>query len=244
MHAVNFLMATLVQITRFMTTLDAMERQVAGRFHRVEGELAIAGKLTSKHIMGTHESTTGATILENGDPTTVWCSDSASIRNGAWVVRTDTGSVSHGRQHSDQYAYIPFRSKGGMNHCVMKIKQFVLVQRTNMGWRGDEARLAVGTLFDHLAVRHGAGLETQYNDDPTSGACCVPRALHATSSKLAKGSDMAVFLRQVHCSCVYIPGKDGCATFMTLSKMGIHGRRDLGITSSDFFGELDEICRR
>lgn len=123
----------MLQITRFMDALDDMELQLDRRVHRVHGELATARKLLRKHVMGTHCLKTGQTILEDVVPTTVWCSDSATIQSSAWVVRMAAGTETHAREHTDYYAYVPFRSSTGMNHCVLEIKQILLVQRASMG---------------------------------------------------------------------------------------------------------------
>lgn len=209
-----------------------MEAHHARRAHRVRGDLAIAGKLTRQCIMGTFIRATGRVEFPRGEPAEVLCSDTATIQAGAWVVRTSKASQSHGREHTDMYVYIPFRTANGLNHCILKIEQILLVRRKLMGWRGNEARIATGILWERLVVRRGAGLETEYNDDPSVGACCVPRALHLSRAHAHRGIRYAVFLRQIHCPCVYIPEEKVGETFMTLSKMGFHGRRDLMFTGT------------
>lgn len=216
----------LLQVTRFVEVLDSMEAKAARRAHKVEGQLALAGVLTRAHIKGIFNERDGSIQHVNRQKAEVYCSDSATIQSGAWVVRTDAGSRAHGRTHTDQYVYIPFRAGRSHNACVMKIDQVLLVKRSDMGWREGEARLAVGTMWDHLTIRRGAGLETSYNDNPALRACSVPRALWASQAHRAKGYPWAVFLRQVHCPVAFIPGDTG-DTFVTISKMGFHGRKDL-----------------
>lgn len=217
-------------MTKFVEALDNMND--ARQAHRVSGELAIAGVLTRTKMKGTFDGTTGETVYDNNEKPEVFSSDTATIQSGAWVVRTEAGCLSHKRQKTDKYVYIPFRAARGISHCVMKIDQLLLVRLKGMSWRGEEARIAVGTLWDRLAIREGAGLEVTYNDDPTRGACCVPRVLYLSAAKKAKGRRIAVYLRQVHCPCAFYPGPPG-ETFITVSKMGFHGRRDLLVTGSD-----------
>ena len=213
-----------------MEVLDEMMPQRASQCHQVQGPLAIAGRLTREHIKGTFNRGTGKIEHKDNEMATVWCSDSATIQSGAWIVRTHDGCHAHGREHTDQYVYVPFRSARGHNHCVMHIKQILLIRRKKMDWVNDEARVAVGTLWEHLPVRRGAGLETEYNDDPSTGACSVPRAMHLSPKQKGKGRSYCIFLRQIHCPCVFVPDKIFGDTFMTLSKMGYHGRRDLQVT--------------
>lgn len=153
-------------------------------------------------------------------------SDTATIHSGKFVVRTEKGSSACGRTHTDHFVYIPFRAGQRHNACVMQIDQLLLVKREGMQWRNDEARIAVGTLWDHLSIRRGIGLECGYNDDPAKGPCIVPRALLLTPSRRKKSYRTAVFIRQIYCPCVYIPDPDG-DTFVTISKMGYNGRKDL-----------------
>lgn len=229
-----------MQISTFVRVLDEMTAKAKRKAHAVRGPLAIAGSLTRKEIFGEFELGSGSYTNEDGETAEVSCSDSATIQSGAWVVRTVVGTKSHGRQKTDHYAYVPFRSARSMNHCVMRIDQILLVRRKNMGWRNNEARLAVGMLWDHLAVRSGTGLETSYNDDPTKGACCVPRALFLNERMKGKGTKTAIFLRQIHCPCVFVPGPPG-HTFIRLSKMKFHGRRDLMMCGSDAYeGDSDD----
>lgn len=217
-----------LQMTRFGRVLRLMnERAAAGRGHQVQGDLALAGKLTEKHILGWWNTGLGRREYPDGVRPIVQVSDTASIQSGAFVIRSVAGSTACLRTHPDQYVYIPFASARGHNACVMRIDQLVLVRRANMGWRNDEARLAVGTLWDHLAVRRGVGLESVYNDDPSRGACRVPRALWLSPLKKAKGYQVVVFIRQIHCPCVYIPDPIDGDIFLTITKMGYRGRKDL-----------------
>lgn len=216
----------LLQEVRFGRVLQQMEER-AGRAHRVNGDLAIAGKLTKDHITGRRVGAGHPVTYPDGIRPDVLVSDTATIQSGAYVIRTELGSVAYKRTHTDQYVYIPFRSGRTHNACVMCIEQLVLVKRVGMGWRNDEARIAVGTLWDHLSVRHGAGLESTFNDDPKQGACVIPRAMLLTPQRKEKGYKHAVFIRQIQCPCVYIPDSKGGDVFMTISKMGYRGRKDL-----------------
>lgn len=209
-----------------------MAAKVARQSHSVRGPLAIAGVLTEEHVKGEYNSILGRREWPQDTPAEVMCSDTATIQSGAWVVRTSAGTESHGREKTDNFVYVPYRSARSLNHCILEIKQILLVRRKGMEWRGDEARLAVGTLWDHLVVRDGAGLETAYNDDPASGACSVPRAVYLSEKRKSMGYPYALFLRQVHCPCVVVPGPPGM-TFITLSKMGYPGRRDLLHSGTD-----------
>lgn len=189
----------------------------------MQGPLAIAGVLTRKKILGTRDR---ITRMKRG-AAELFHNDTASIQSGAFSVRTERGSSAHGRTHTDHYVYIPFhKGRGGHNASVMKIDQIILVKQTNMGWPNDEARLAIGTLYENLKIETGAGMEEKYNDDSSTGACCVPRLLWATTSKLQAGYPWIVHLRQVNCPVAYIPGNSG-AYFITISKMGVHARKDL-----------------
>lgn len=212
----------------------------AVRSHRVQGELELAGILTPKEIQGERSAVTGKIVhTDVTNAPMVYHAHSATISHGAFVVRTDSGSSMHGQTHTDQYVYIPFRSGTTHNACVMKIEKIVLVCRENMGWPNNEARLAVGEIWDHLRIGNGAALETMFNDDPVYGSCCVPRVLLRTPSKRKAGYKYVVHLRQIHCPCVYIPDKAG-DMFITLSKMGFHGRTDMlfeaGVAEPDAVG--------
>lgn len=226
-------------MSRFAKCLTEMADR-AGRAHRVEGELEIAGKLKAEHIKGTKNRQKGGIDHEDDQKAEVQCSDSATIHRGAFVVRTAVGTKAYGRTHSDQYVYVPFRAGGAHNACVMRISQLLLVKRAGMGWPNDEARFAVGKMWDHLAVRKGVGLETHFNDDPALGACTIPRALFLAPKRRRMGYRIAVFLRQIHCPCVYIPDPAG-DTFMTVGKMGYHGRMDLQWESGSWL-PCDEDC--
>lgn len=216
---------TGLQVSKFVKVLNEMNER-ATRSHQVQGELAIAGVLTGSHITGTWNKGTGQVVHKDGHVATVQYSDSATIQSGAFVIRTEKGSSAYQRTHTDHFVYVPFRAGRRHNACVMQIDQLLLVKRKGMQWRNDEARIAVGTMWDHLTVRRGIGLETEFNDDPALGPCTVPRALLLTPSRRKKGYKMAIFIRQIHCPCVFIPDDDG-DTFMTISKMGYHGRKDL-----------------
>jgi len=149
-------------------------------------------------------------------------SDTATIQSGRAIVRTETGSTSHARTKTDFFVYVPFMKKNGQNPCVMHVTQLLLVKKAGMGWLDDEARIAVGTLYDDLRVGTGAGLETEYNDDPTAGACTVPRVLWGKVANMAKGYKWAIHLRQVNCPVVHLHGPTWQA-FITTHKMGFHG---------------------
>ena len=209
-----------LQYSKFLKTLDAMEAKMAGQAHRVQGDRAVAGFLRRQEIVGRR----GVHGIE--DAAEVFYSDSASIGLGAFVVRTIAGSNASGRTRCDQYAYVPFMSGRRHNPCVLEVDQIVLVRKPGMGWPNDEARLAVGCLYDHLQVRKGCGLEDKFNDDPARGACVVPRALFLSADRKKHGYKWAVHLNQVYCSCCVITGPSG-DTFVTSHKMGYHGRKDL-----------------
>ena len=138
---------------------------------------------------------------------------------------TDHGARGQGSPHADQYVYVPFSSSKGHNHCVMRIQHNFVIQLPGMGWPNDEARLAMGIMYDHLRVREGVGLESRYNDEPADGACVVPRMIFASKAKLKAGYTWGVFLRQVNCPVSHLIGSKG-STFITVSKMGMHGRLD------------------
>lgn len=199
----------------------------AGRSHQVVGELELAGVLRERHVRGNFHVPTGCVVWDGGIQATVMCSDSATIQSGAFVIRTALGSSADGRTHTDQFVYVPFRSRTKHNACIMEIKHLMLVHRQGMGWPNDEARLAVGTLWDNLSIREGAGLETAFNDDPTRGACSIPRALFMSPTRRKKGYNHIVHIRQIACPCVYIPDREKGDYFITISKMGFTGRRDL-----------------
>lgn len=219
----------LLQVTRFAEVLDSMAAKVERQAHQVEGPLAIAGKLSRSHVKGTRNERLGVMEYLNGIKAQVFFSDTATIQSGAWVVRTVAGSQAYGRTHVDHFAYVPFMSGRAQNPCVMKIDQILLIKRADMGWPGEEARVAVGTIWDHLTVAKGAGLETRYNDDPAKFACSVPRGLWCSKDRRGRGYPWAVHLRQIHCPVAYIPGDSG-DMFVTLSKMGFNGRKDLFYT--------------
>ena len=199
----------------------------ASRSHRVEGDLALAGLLGEAELRGTFNLGIGRYEPKGGISATVLCSESATIQWGAFNIRTVIGTSAKGRTKTDQYAYVPFMAGNRHNACVLEIKHIVLVRRADMGWPNGEARLAVGTLWDHLSIRRGAGLEDRFNDDPNAGACCVPRALWLSPRRRRLGYSHAVHLRQIHCPCVFIPDEVKGDYFITISKMGFNGRRDL-----------------
>lgn len=187
---------------------------------REEGPTALAGVLTPAHIRGTRR------LGKVEDAAEVLSSDSATVQNGRATVRTVAGSHSHCRTKTDHFVYIPYMKRGRQNPCVMKVDQLLLVKRPGMGWKDDEARIAVGTLYDKLSIGSGCGLEEDFNDEPAMGACTVPRVLHAKAAQLEQGYPWAVHLRQVHGPVVYLPGTTWSA-FVTFSKMGFHGRSEV-----------------
>lgn len=208
------------EVSHLVSALISMSNKVRNRGHQLHGPLAVAGVLTEEHITGYRE----AGLIK--DAAEVFYSDTASIQWGAFLIRTDKGCAAFGRTRTDQYAYIPFMAAHRQNPCVMKISQLLLVKRQGMGWPNGECRLAVGTLYDSLSIRKGAGLEAEYNDDPSREACVVPRALFASRRCLECGYLWAVHMRQINCPVAHIPGTSG-DTFLTLSKLGYHGRKDL-----------------
>lgn len=215
-----------MQLSKFLDTLDSMEAKMNRRAHGVMGDLAIAGVLKREDVVG-HRTAAGIT----GDAQ-VYYSDSASIGNGATVVRTVAGSSAYGRTRCDQYAYVPFAAAKRHNACVLVVDQIVLVHKDGMGWHRNQARLAVGVLYDHLTVRSGAGVEDTWNDDMSVGPHSAPRVLFLSAKKKKSGYRWAVFLSQVHCTCSIIPGPSG-DVFITSSKMGFHGRKDLCFDEDD-----------
>lgn len=202
-----------------METLDHMNAKVKAGQHKVQSEFAIAGLLTAGHIRGRNIAGTVCGAA------TVFCCDTAQLKWGTYIVRTDKGCAQFGRVHSDQYVYVPFYSRSRHNPCVLKIKQLLLVRQSGFGWPDDECRLAVGVLYDNLVVRAGVGLETTYNDEPSQGSCQVPRILFASKYRLERGYAWAVHLRQIKCPVAHIPGDSG-STFITTNKVGYHGDRD------------------
>lgn len=143
-----------VQVSKLIRVLDAMATKSV-RSHRVQGGLELAGRLTGKHIRGERHAATGRFVHEGiTKAPEVFHSHAATIHYGSFFVRTAAGTVAHGQTHTDQYVYVPFRSGRTQNPCVMKIKQLVVVRREGMGWPDDEARLAVGTFWDHLRQLH------------------------------------------------------------------------------------------
>lgn len=185
----------------------------------VEGEAALAGRLLRKHIMGVSTA-----VGVEGAAQVCW-SDSATIKRGAFVVRTKVGSRAHGRTRCDHFVFVPFWMGAVFNPCVMEVDQILLVKREGMGWPEDECRLAVGTLYDKLTVCDGGGLQTRFNDSAV-GPRTVPGALRLTSSARSCGYKWAVHLYQVHCTCPVLIDKDGYV-FLTSQTMGFHGRKDL-----------------
>lgn len=200
--------------------LDEMEvRSRRTGAHRVQGEHALAGVLTRSAL---EESRNTA---EQGSPPLVYSAEEATIKYGAYKVYTVRGARTRGSPHADQFVYVPFMSRRGHNPCIMKIKHIFLVRLHGMGWANDEARIAIGVLYDRLAVREGVGLECTYNDDPGAGACVVPRMIFASEARLAAGYTYAIFLSQVNCPVAHLKGSAG-STFITITKMGFHGRLD------------------
>lgn len=208
-----------VQASIFADVLDQMCAKCARRQHSVEGALALAGVLLSSHVSGERRGRGG--LLER--QASVWHAPCASIGNGAAVIRTQAACQTYGRTNCDFYAYVPFMRGGRQDPCVLRVEHLLLVKCPNMGWPEDEARLAVGTLYDRLAIRRGAGLETAYNDDPDRGACVVPRVLHATKSRIDSGYMWVVHIRQINCPVVYLPTSTDCF-WVTFHKMGYHGK--------------------
>lgn len=209
-----------VQWSRLMSALDVVEaRSRRTGAHRVQGVMALAGVLTR----ATLEDSRAACATDA--PPLVYSSEEATIKYGAFRVYTDRGARSRGSAHADQYVYVPFMSRRGHNPCIMKIVHLFLIRLPGMGWPDDEARIAIGTLFDRLAVREGVGLEGTYNDDPAAGACVVPRMLFASRARMLAGYTYAIFLNQINCPVAHLRGSTG-STFITITKMGYHGRLD------------------
>lgn len=218
-----------LQVTAFCEVLTYMESQNSRHSLRIEGDLAIAKKLKKDDIQGYlyGKGYEGCAKVQS--------SDTASIQSGAALVRTVQGSNSHGRTKTDHFIYIPFmkRSRGCevQQPCIMKVKQILLIEKAGMGWPDNKARLAVGTMYDKLNIAkldadHVAGLETDFNEDATKRAVCVPRVLWAKTEQLLEGYPWAVHLRQVHCPVVHLPGTSWEA-FVTFNKIGYHGCTDL-----------------
>jgi hypothetical protein len=206
-----------MQLDQFADTLDSMAARTRRRLHGVVGGLAIAGRLLGHHVRGQRQADGymeySAEVLQ---------APCASIRGGAALVRTEAASAACGRTRGDFYAYVPYMRGARQDACVMRIQHLLLVRCKVTGWPNDEARLAVGTLYDRLTIRAGAGLETKYNDDPAHGACCVPRLLHASQAKLAAGYPWVVHVRQIHCPVVTLSLDTGMS-WVTIYKMGYHG---------------------
>ena len=223
-----------VQIPYLCDTLTAMQDRVHGGAHEAEGELALAGHLLPHHIRG--EDTP-----DGWSEADVQYASAASIRRGAHVVRTAKATEAQRREHFDHYVYVPYmggRSGNTPNACVMKVKQIVRIRQAGLGWPDDEAKLAVGIMYDHLPCRHGAGLETRYQDNPQRGATSVPRCMFASDAKLENGYRWAIHLRAIHCTTSHnveewdagTAGSDRAhsgLSFWTCSKMGFHGNTEL-----------------
>lgn len=201
----------------------AERRRKRRRGHDIEEGFAIAGVITPEVLQG---------VMESGqakDAADVFFSEDATIQAGAHVVRTKKGTMSHGRTRDNHFVYVPFwKARGEQDPCIMAVKQLVLIRKTGMGWPNDEARLVVGTMYDNLAVRSGVGLEDSYNDDYAKKATCVPRVIYASDARIRAGYPWAVYLSQVHCPvCHFSQSKKRKGmSFITVSKMGYHGRQD------------------
>lgn len=201
-----------------MNALDSMEaRHKRAGAHQVQGRLALAGFLT-RFKLDMARAAVGPACRP-----VAYSGEEATIKYGAYKVYTVRGSRTHGSPHADQYVYVPFMSRRGHNPCVMKIKHMFVIHMPGVGWPADEARIAVGTLYDRLAVREGVGLEASYNDDPAAGACVVPRMIYASDARIRAGYTWGVYLSQIHCPVSHLRGSTG-STFITVSKMGYHGR--------------------
>lgn len=208
-----------VQWTRLGVDLDRMMVRQRRMKTNIAGDLAIAGRLTSETLLGTGGAVANAAVVHS--------STAATIQFGAHVVHTKAGAESKGRTKDDHFVYVPFFKRSGKPEaCVMRIKQILLIRKVGMGWVNDEARIAIGRLIPNLQVRSGPGLEDTFNDDPVEKATCVPRLLYASEACLNAGYTWAVLLRQIHCPVCYFKQMGGI-TFITVSKMGYHGKRDV-----------------
>lgn len=210
-----------MQRSRFLNVLDVMGKQVTRRANRVEGKLALAGILTRQAVVGRRRQ--GQPIE---DAAQVFWSPKASIKFGKYLITTEEGSSANNSGSTSHFVYVPFEGPRGHNACVMRVKQLLLVKKPGMGWDKDEARLAVGIIYENMSVEKGAGVEVSFNDDPRRGAVSVPRILHATSARMAKGYPFAVHISQIHGPLVYLKGETG-DRFITTHRMGFHGRKDL-----------------
>lgn len=209
-----------MQVSKLCKVLNSMADRGGRQGLRVEGDLEIARVLTAEKIRGVSRQGRVEGAAQ------VFHSDTATIQSGGALVRTVRGSHSHGRTKTDHYVYVPFMKRTSQNPCIMRIDQLLLVKRADMGWPDDEARLAVGMLYDKISIGTGGGNEVHFNEDPGQGATVVPRILYAKEAQLAQGYPWAVHLRQVHCPVVYLPGPSWSA-WVTISKMGYHGRTDM-----------------
>jgi len=178
-----------MQLSKLVKSLDSMEARVKNGAHQVEGELGIAGRLLRQHVLGVAN---GAEVEGAAE---VFCADSASIQRGASIIRTETGSGAHGRTRCDHFAYVPFLSGRTQNPCVMHVEQILLVRQAGMGWQNDEARIAVGILYDRLPVHRGAGLRT------------CSRAIHY---QLTRSQKIILFMPcEIKIACVFCFWRDG-----------------------------------
>jgi hypothetical protein len=127
---------------------------------------------------------------------------SASIGDGAAILRTVSGSSAYGRTTVEHWAFVPFRrAGGGLNACVLKIKQLLLVECPGMGWPGGVARIAAGTMYQ-AHVMQGPGLVTHFNDDPAQGGCAEPTMLSLREGWCPiLGRCMCTRLRARLCTC-------------------------------------------
>lgn len=200
--------------------MAARQRRPAS--HVTEGDEALAGVLTRELLEGPP-----AGPLRGVNRAVVYTSEEATIQYGSYQVYTDRAARRRGSRLADQYVYVPFINQAGHNACIMKVKHVCLIRLVGMGWPNDEARIAVGTLYDQLSVRpsHNLGLEAHFQDDITTGPRVYPRLIYASQTRLNAGYKWAVFLHQIRCPVAHLEGDEG-STFVTLTKMGYHGRLD------------------
>lgn len=204
-----------------MKAVDLMaRRQHMPASHVTEGGEALAGVLTRELLEGPPDGTD-----RGRNRAVVYTSEEATIQYGCFTVYTDKAALKRGSSLADQYVYVPFVNGTGHNACVMKVKHVYLIRLAGMGWPDDEARIAVGKMYDQLSVRTGLGMEDHFSDDLDAGPRVFPRMIYAPRSRMKAGYPWAVFLRQIRCPVAHLPGTEG-ATFVTLSKMGYHGRLD------------------
>jgi hypothetical protein len=183
-----------MQLSKFMLTLDYMTRT---RRCAVNGPASIAGpgRLISAYFLPVHQFGVAAYRA------TAHCADSVSIK-GKDILRTLAGTHRHGRTKVECYGYVPFRTDQGMQHCVLRIEQLLVVRCDVFETEANPdgiAKIAAGVIFEGSPVQ-GRGLSTEFNDDPGQGPVRFPTKLKVGSA--FEPYRWAVFVHQIMCPLV------------------------------------------